>query len=541
VVEDNDVPELPIVTKYSERRYTGPDVAVTFLPGDEPAPVVVLTCHFCGADSSTDSMYSFVDDDDEYVMCLDTEACTARVVGVRETPGSSSFIMDALNRLTTRVATLEEWRAASAVAAEVGVSLPVHETPTADPDMRRFVMSRITEPGTTLVHGDARHIPMDDSSVDLVVTSPPYWAQRSYTDNGGQHYEGQIGDEPTYTQFVDNLIACTREWVRVLKPSGSIWVNLGDKYSNSSIINTSLPTKSLIGLPWRYALRCIDELGLLLREDVIWSKPNGMPESATDRCRRSHEQWFHFTKGPDYYSAIERIRVRDSPGSHRRGPNASFNPDRPGDSKRDWIPTNALGALPPSVWEVATAGLVVPEWLGVDHFAAFPMELPRRIIQGFAPIDVCSECGEGRRPGRKSRQEVTPVEVCACTPHTDHAGIRVGIAVRESPVLVPGAAPRSMGAPALGSWREHHVEGWVPPPSRPGVVLDPFGGTGTVALVAEMHGRHGVHVDLSQDYLRIANWRTSDPAQRASALQVPKPPVQMSGQLDLFAELQELE
>lgn len=570
-------------------------------------------------------LFSFEDDDNEYFACIDTDACSARVKAQIANPLTHSFLFDAVNRLTERVGDLEKWRAElGAATAEpvVGVSAPA---PTAaslmrerdeliaagvdpaemewarvlsevDEGVREYVMGRIGTVGTTLVRADARAVPMNDESVDLIVTSPPYWAQRSYTDEGGTHYDGQIGDEPTYNEFLDNLIACTRDWARVLKPSGSIWVNLGDKYSTSSSSESRLggaasaakaargavpqvagmKPKSLLGLPWRYALRCIDELGLILREEVIWAKPNGMPESVTDRCRRSHEQWFHFTKRPDYYSAVDRIRLQDSPGSHRRGANASVNPNRTDVGPNSIIPTNPLGALPPSVWEVATAGLTVPEWLGVDHYAAFPMELPRRIIQGFAPLEVCTVCGEGRRPvktvnreGGRIRQKVdqrflgkpkpegmSPMsqdaigahagyktwhsitgEACACTPYTDHPGVRVGVEARSSEALVPGNTPRSLGAPAMGPWREYHLEDWEPPPSRPAVVLDPFGGTGTTALVAEMHGRHGVHLDLSADYLRIAEWRTTDPAQRAAAMLVPKPPVPMPGQLSLLDSL----
>ena len=84
----------------------------------------------------------------------------------------------------------------------------------------------------TLVRGDAAHLPLPSSSVDLIVTSPPYFALRSYQDNGS-HYSGQIGSEATPAEFVDTLIRCTAEWVRCLKPSGSLWVNLGDKYAGS--------------------------------------------------------------------------------------------------------------------------------------------------------------------------------------------------------------------------------------------------------------------------------------------------------------------
>jgi DNA modification methylase len=573
-----------------------------------------MNCQACGTDMPPDAMWSFDDDSDEFFMCVDTEACGARSKAARETPGTRSFIMDAIAKLGARVEGLEDWRASMGNGAAPPVAGVLADAPApgfplldfderewddvlaeVDDDVRQYVMSRIGDVGHTLARADARAIPMDDESVDLIVTSPPYWAQRSYTDDGGTHYAGQIGDEPTYGEFLDNLIDCMRDWVRVLKPTGSIWVNLGDKYSSQSSSESRLSgassaaqasrgvvpqvvgmkPKSLLGLPWRYALRCIDELGLILREEVIWSKPNGMPESVTDRCRRSHEQWFHFTKRPDYYSAVDRIRLQDSPGSHRRGPGASVNPNRTDVGPNSIIPTNPLGALPPSVWDIATAGLTVPSWLGVDHYAAYPMELPRRIIDGFSPRDVCTVCGEGRRPyksvvreGGRIRQKVdqrflgkpkpdgmSPMsqdaigahagyktwhsiagDVCACTPYTDHPGVRVGVEARASVALVPGNTPRSLGASALGPWREYHLDEWEPPPTRPGVVLDPFGGTGTTVLVAEMNGRHGVHLDLSADYLKIAEWRTNDPVQRASAMQVPKPPVPLPGQLDLFGD-----
>jgi DNA modification methylase len=195
----------------------------------------------------------------------------------------------------------------------------------------------------SLIRGDALTIPLADNSVDLVVSSPPYFALRSYTDEG-EHYAGQLGSEATPAAFIDALIAVTRECVRVLKPSGSLFVNLGDKYSQSagqwqgsrrgmgakyqgtnyeksSQFGQSTwddaPTqgrpKSLMGLPWRYALACIDDLGLILRAEIIWSKPNGLPESVQDRVRRSHEQWFHFTLEPRYYSSVDEIREAFDP------------------------------------------------------------------------------------------------------------------------------------------------------------------------------------------------------------------------------------
>jgi len=224
-----------------------------------------------------------------------------------------------------------------------------------------------------IIRGNALTLPLADDSVDLVVTSPPYFGLRSYQD-GGEHYSGQIGDEPTPAEFVDALIAATAEMVRVVKPSGSIWVNLGDKYARNggggrgssdgetgrgprpASLATGAPEKSLIGIPWRYAIRCIDDLGLILRAEVIWSKPNGLPESVTDRVRRSHEQWFHFTLSPRYYSAVDEIREAHLYGKpNGSAPNARQSErfvaagQRAHGSLSD-PNVNPLGKLPGSVW-----------------------------------------------------------------------------------------------------------------------------------------------------------------------------------------------
>lgn len=346
----------------------------------------------------------------------------------------------------------------------------------------------------TLYRANALNLPLADDSVDLVVTSPPYFGLRSYQD-GGKHYEGQIGAEATPAEFVDALIAATREMVRVLKPSGSIWVNLGDKYSGAGRGLETAPAKSLIGIPWRYAIRCIDDLGLILRAEVIWSKPNGLPESVTDRVRRSHETWFHFTLQPRYYSAVDEIREE-----HQHGGHGSTKAERlaAGQKVRGLMNNGAMGSdnrmkghplgkLPGSVWTIATEPMRVPDHLGIDHFAAFPTEWPRRIIAGWSPRGVCVECGEGRRP--VVDRKPMPVEM------------KREIASRSSACDCPESTA----------------------PTTPGVVLDPFSGTGTTALVASVLGRHGIGVDMSADYCRLAKWRTTDPKQRARAARKPWP------------------
>jgi site-specific DNA-methyltransferase (cytosine-N4-specific) len=279
---------------------------------------------------------------------------------------------------------------------------------------------------TRIIQGNALDLPLDDNSVDLVVTSPPYYALRSYQD-GGKHYEDQIGSEATPGEYLDALWAATAECIRVLKPSGSIFMNLGDRYVK----------KGLRGLPWRYAIGCIDDLGLILRAEVIWSKPNGLPESVTDRVRRSHEQWFHFTLEPRYFSATDEIREPYDPhsiaraehpfnGNAFRGRHLDEAISGGHDGGDGWQPS-ALGKVPGSVWSIPSEPLRVPDDLDVDHFAAFPQEWPRRLILGWCPAD--------------------------------------------------------------------------------GVVLDPFAGTGTVPMVARALGRTGIGVDLSSDYVRLAQWR----------------------------------
>jgi DNA modification methylase len=323
-----------------------------------------------------------------------------------------------------------------------------------------------------LIRGDALTIPLADQSVDLIVTSPPYFALRSYTDacgtcgghapgpftgpsesstlagnghvgggpkskllgvgtadpdcpecdgSGRGHYPGQIGSEPTPAEFIDALIGVTAECVRVLKPSGSLFVNLGDKYSGAQAqniggenragdsartwaqtnpANTGIRNKSLMGLPWRYALACIDDLGLILRAEIIWSKPNGLPESVQDRVRRSHEQFFHFTLEPRYYSAVDEIREAHSPNTAWKDPGRYSTAYGDGiqvmhsanDSSGLRTAANPLGKLPGSVWQIPTEPLRVPDHLP-QHFAAFPSEWPRRIILGWSPSGICVECG----------------------------------------------------------------------------------------------------------------------------------------------------
>jgi DNA modification methylase len=407
-----------------------------------------------------------------------------------------------------------------------------------------------------VIRANSRALPLADDSVDLVVTSPPYFALRSYQD-GGEHYAGQIGDEPTPAEFVASLLEVTRECVRVLKPSGSLWVNLGDKYAGhtggpraleryndegvpaAKVTVPGAPTKSLIGIPWRYALACIDDLGLILRAEVIWSKPNGLPESVTDRVRRSHEQWFHFTLEPRYFSAVDEIRepqqTADKKGERRSYTAAGHSTTGEGLVDMSWmgLPLHPLGKLPGSVWTIPTEPLRVPDHLGIDHFAAFPTEWPKRIIAGWSPSGICVECGEGRRPVvERNSRDYWPDEP---TRHGTAGPAAVGaIRMGDPSTTITGYACacdpkvcRTCGLPDtpwcddLADCCDSCTHG-ATTETRPAVVLDPFGGTGTTAMVAKALGRTGISVDMSADYCRLAEWRTNDRNQLAKVLGIEK-------------------
>ena len=164
---------------------------------------------------------------------------------------------------------------------------------------------------------------MPDSFVDCVITSPPYFQLRDYG------YDGQWGAEPTYHEYLEHLWGMMDEIYRVLKPTGTVWINLGDTYSsvsgsmgsgkwsdpkNPQATNTTftqtkqeIPNKSLMLIPHRFAIGC-SERGWIIRNDVVWAKRNAMPESVTDRFSKKHEYFFFMTKTEKYFFDLDAIR-----------------------------------------------------------------------------------------------------------------------------------------------------------------------------------------------------------------------------------------
>jgi DNA modification methylase len=264
-----------------------------------------------------------------------------------------------------------------------------------------------------------------DNTIDCIVTSPPYWGLRDYG------VEGQIGLEPTLSEFLEKLELVFAECMRVLKPTGTLWVNMGDsyftgvggarkpgggsqgkKFNGPSIQPNRIPgaagnlmPKSLTGQPWRLAFRLQDQ-GWILRSEIIWSKPNPMPESVQDRPTRAHETIFLFSTQGRYFYNAEAIRTPakaewiknaksptgwdESPGSHGTIHAAGRTDKQRGHSKRhagfnerwDSMTTaeqRSRGANARTVWTVATQG-----YAGA-HFATFPPEIPTRCILAGCP------------------------------------------------------------------------------------------------------------------------------------------------------------
>jgi DNA modification methylase len=143
---------------------------------------------------------------------------------------------------------------------------------------------------------------MPNDFLDSVITSPPYWQLRDYG------YEGQWGLEPTYQEYLQHLWEMMDEIYRALKPTGTCWINLGDTYSKN---------KCLLLLPHQFAIGCM-ERGWILRNDIVWAKRNGMPESVNDRFSKKHEYFFFMVKSQDYYFDLDSVRDKIKDASLKR-------------------------------------------------------------------------------------------------------------------------------------------------------------------------------------------------------------------------------
>lgn len=411
--------------------------------------------------------------------------------------------------------------------------------------------------------------------VHCCVTSPPYWALRDYGT------EGQIGLEETPEEYIEKMVAVFRHVWRVLRDEGTLWLNMADtynagrngghaggrkgsgfqpvdgRYRNGSGVNApNLKPKDLCGMPWRLAL-ALQADGWYLRQDIIWHKPNPMPESARDRCTKAHEYIFLLTKKPKYYCDMEAIteETRDATPKAKDtgvgfGRIRALAPDdsRRGDMKlrvrhpAGWATGSGSHGTVHSEGRAQTVGnrrnkrsvwtITTKPYSGA-HFATFPPDLVEPCIKaGTSEKGCCPACGapwircvaKDRRPtrnvvtsktegkeeaeygNRDPQRHVTETKTvgwrpsCSCWDAEYRKFPRSGKSKRRRYQDVCGTwFERARKRPGLEVW-----ERWR------GVVLDPFMGSGTVAEVAYRLNRHYLGCEISGEYMKLIEKRMSE-------------------------------
>lgn len=394
-----------------------------------------------------------------------------------------------------------------------------------------------------LYQGDAvkalKKIP--DESVDCVVTSPPYWGLRDY------QVDGQIGLEQSPEEYVFKLVEVFREVRRVLKNSGTCWLNLGDSYMGSGqnsgkkegmtaggkhgidtrsvgiapgvhskpptmIKHKSIKPKDLVGIPWRVAF-ALQADGWWLRQDIIWAKPNPMPESVTDRCTKSHEYIFLLSKSQKYYFDNEAtMEIATGYDGRKDTKYKGGQKDMSGGAHERWkfknlqekgqppntIHLNRLNNvkdgteyLTPvrnkrSVWTITTKPYAEA------HFATFPPELPELCIKAGCPEYICFKCGmprvkiieNGRMIGTGGSDKGKLSENKDTNLRNDNKKLF------QFEKIIKGYSDCGCNA----GFKE-------------GVVLDPFLGSGTTLMVARELGRSGIGIELNPEYVKLAKKR----------------------------------
>tara|TARA_R100000935_G_scaffold51598_1_gene78220 strand:- start:350 stop:1786 length:1437 start_codon:yes stop_codon:yes gene_type:complete len=247
---------------------------------------------------------------------------------------------------------------------------------------------------------------LEKNSINTCITSPPYWGLRDY--NGE---EKQLGLEETPEEFVQNLVNVFKEVKRVLRDDGTVWLNLGDSYAGNSSrasdngragygnkregvfskTGIGLKNKDLVGIPWRVAF-ALQQDGWYLRQDIIWHKPNPMPESVTDRCTKAHEYIFLLSKSSKYY--FDNEAIKEKAVGERWGGDSPINLDKTKDTDNQFSGLTRNRKMiyenknKRSVWTVATK-----PFKG-SHFATFPMELIKPCLLAGCPEKVCKDCNE---------------------------------------------------------------------------------------------------------------------------------------------------
>lgn len=403
-----------------------------------------------------------------------------------------------------------------------------------------------------LLTGDATTVlrTLPDRSVQCCITSPPYYGLRSYLAKGHVDKALEMGSEPTPAAFIAELVDVFREIKRVLRDDGTAWINLGDGYASSGTsglnqgwaeratayaggghkaepsrvrdrktLPPGMKSKDLLMIPARVAI-ALQADGWYLRSDIIWVKPNPMPESVTDRPTSSHEHIFLLTKRSSYYYDAESVR-EDSVCDRIRGPALHG----------DMVSTNGNGGLSRreptgsrnlrNVWTIATMPYLKA------HFATFPSALVERCIRaGTSERGACPSCAA---PWVRTITKGDSDKAHRSASGSDKSGGYAGQSVKGHELSgVQNASDvkrRILEGMRLKtySWRQT-CDCPVAPPV-PCTVIDPFSGAGTTCLVSSRLGRDAIGIDLNLVYTQMARERIEADAGMFDRVEAPAPPV----------------
>jgi DNA modification methylase len=365
--------------------------------------------------------------------------------------------------------------------------------------------------------GDARSIPLPNGSVQCVVTSPPYYGLRDYG------VDGQIGSEGSLDEFLSTMVDVMREVRRVLRDDGTVWLNMGDSFAsptkgsggtkgfqtnNMGSLHGShrtdmagLPQKCKMLVPHRLAIALCDD-GWIVRQDIVWAKPNPMPESTRDRPTTAHEFVFLLAKNPRYYYDAEAVRERaiasPQPTTYKRARVADPRDTRDSQHESE-APPKCAGRNKRSVWTIPSHSF------SDAHFATFPPKLVEPCIKAGTAQRVCPTCGA--QWVREVHKEPAPASVFTGTARTDTDVYAMKVTGSDT--------SRGMGS-KLQDWRNAHPPSYTwcaacDCPDNDGsgsaLVLDPFCGSGTTGVVARQMGRAFFGVELNPEYAEMARRR----------------------------------
>jgi DNA modification methylase len=377
----------------------------------------------------------------------------------------------------------------------------------------------------TILTGDCRErlAELADGSVNCIVTSPPYYGLRDYGN------ASQLGLEETPEDYVAEMVAVFREARRVLRDDGTLWLNIGDSYSthaagkvsnpmakstlagvktqevaNSSSRaqgkyrkDASLPEKNLIGVPWRLAF-ALQADGWILRQDIIWHKPNPMPESVRDRCTKAHEYVFLLSKSSRYLFDSEAIAEKAADSSMARWAQDGLA-DQQGS---DRVPGKTNGPMK------AVGGAARPQAQRAVELAR-EHGLTEEHIAAIRSVGI-TDVGKARVTQDGAGKNDPKVQALA-----DEAKAILGGYYREF-LISDLRNKRSVWSIATMPFKEAHFATMAPELARTcimagcplgGTVLDPFGGAGTTGLVADQLQRNAVLIELNPEYVEIARKR----------------------------------